>query len=67
MADFLVELKKLAAMCEFGAFLEEAQRDRLISGLHADIIHCRLLAMADAEITKHRACSITSVMEAMAD
>ncbi|CAN7949766.1 unnamed protein product, partial [Ixodes hexagonus] len=65
VADFVVELKKLAETCEFGAFLEEALRDRPIAGLHADTIRCRLLAMPDAEITWDRVCSIATAMEAV--
>ena len=34
IADFIVRLKKLSSTCEFGTFLEEALRDRLVSGLH---------------------------------
>ncbi|XP_040069657.1 uncharacterized protein LOC120842585 [Ixodes scapularis] len=66
VTDFAVELKKLAATCEFGAFLEEALRDRLIAGLHADTIRCRLLAMPDTELTWDRACSIATAMETAA-
>lgn len=33
VSDFIVGLKKLAATCAFGAFLEKALRDRLIAGL----------------------------------
>lgn len=34
VADFVVRLKKLSSTCSFGTFLEEALRDRLVSGLH---------------------------------
>ena len=34
MSEFVVRLKKLASTCSFGAFLSEALRDRLVSGLH---------------------------------
>ena len=33
--DFVVRLKKLASTCRFGAFLEDALRDRLVFGLHS--------------------------------
>ena len=33
IAQFVVELKRLALKCEFGVFLEEALRDRLVCGL----------------------------------
>ncbi|KAH9364635.1 hypothetical protein HPB48_019308 [Haemaphysalis longicornis] len=42
VADFIEALKKLAAKCGFGAFLQEALRDRLIAGLRDDTIRCRL-------------------------
>ena len=32
VAQFVVELKRLALRCEFGTFLEEALRDRLVCG-----------------------------------
>lgn len=35
VSDFVVRLKKLASTCSFGAFLEEALRDRLVSGLQS--------------------------------
>ncbi|XP_077538631.1 uncharacterized protein LOC144151455 [Haemaphysalis longicornis] len=63
VTKFVVELKKLAATCEFGASLEDALRDRLIAGIQADAIRCRLLAMTDAELTWDRACSIATAME----
>ncbi|KAL1472150.1 hypothetical protein MTO96_039506 [Rhipicephalus appendiculatus] len=34
VAEYVVQLKKLASLCDFGAFLEQALRDRLIAGLH---------------------------------
>ena len=34
VADFVVRLKDLASGCAFGQFLQEALRDRLVSGLH---------------------------------
>ena len=33
VAQFVVELKRLALKCEFGTFLEEALRDRLVCKL----------------------------------
>lgn len=33
VTDFAVELKRLAASCDFGAFLDEALRDRFVAGL----------------------------------
>ena len=34
VSEFVVRLKKLASTCSFGAFLSQALRDRLVSGLH---------------------------------
>lgn len=34
VADYVVRLKRLASTCNFGGFLDEALRDRLVSGLH---------------------------------
>nr|XP_037276664.1 uncharacterized protein LOC119169744 [Rhipicephalus microplus] len=64
VADFRVELKKLAATCEFGAFSTEALRDRLVAGICTEGVRCRLLAMPDEEVTWERACSVAMAMEA---
>lgn len=63
IGDFIVGLKQLAATCEYGTFLEQALRDRLIAGLCSDSIRCRLLATPDAELTWDRTCSIAAAME----
>ena len=36
IADYVAELRRLAASCEFGAFLDEALRDRFVCGLRSD-------------------------------
>lgn len=64
VADFIVELKKLAATCEFSTFLTEALRDQLVAGLRTEGVRCRLLAMPDDEVTWERACSVAIAMEA---
>ncbi|XP_037576862.2 uncharacterized protein LOC119459102 [Dermacentor silvarum] len=64
IAQFLVELKRLAATCSFGNFLQEALRDRLIAGLRSDTIRCRLLALPDDEVTWERVCKVATAMEA---
>ena len=33
MADYIAELRRLATTCEFGAFLDDALRDKLVCGL----------------------------------
>ena len=49
VCDFIVRLQKLARTCGFGEFLQEALRDRLVSGLHPKMkkTQCHLLAMRD--------------------
>ncbi|XP_070384740.1 uncharacterized protein [Dermacentor albipictus] len=63
LKQFIVELKRLAATCSFGSFLEEALRDRLIAGLRTDSIRCRLLALSDDEVTWERVCKIATALE----
>ncbi|KAH7972947.1 hypothetical protein HPB52_019370 [Rhipicephalus sanguineus] len=61
--EFLVELKKLAATYEFGSFLEESLRGRLISGLRSEDIRCRLLSLPNKEATWKRVLNIATAME----
>nr|CAD7605883.1 unnamed protein product [Timema genevievae] len=42
VAQYIVEIKILAASCDFGAFLKDALLDRLISGLRDRTIQCQL-------------------------
>ncbi|XP_077506092.1 uncharacterized protein LOC144115536 [Amblyomma americanum] len=63
LQQFIVELKRLAATCSFGSFLEEALRDRLIAGIGTDSIRCRLLALSDDEVTWERVCKIATALE----
>lgn len=62
VGDFLAELKKLSEPCEFGAFLNEALRDRFVCGLRATAIQKKLLAERD--LTLQRAYEIAAGMEA---
>lgn len=43
IADFVVAIKHLAASCEFGSFLKDALRDKLVAGLANDNIREKLL------------------------
>ena len=52
VAQFVVELKRLALKCEFGTFLEEALRDRLLCGLKSVQIQKKLLAERDLTFKK---------------
>ena len=52
VAQFVVELKRLALKCELGTFLEEALRDRLVCGLKSVQIQKKLLAERDLTFKK---------------
>ena len=52
IAQFVVELKRLALKCEFGVFLEEALRDRLVCGLKNVQIQKKLLTERDLTFKK---------------
>ena len=62
ISDYIAELRKLALHCEFGDYLDQALRDRLVCGLLSDSIQKRLLAEADLTLT--RALSLSQGMEA---
>ena len=52
VALLVVELKRLALKCEFGVFLEEALRDRLVCGLKNIQIQKKLLAERELTFKK---------------
>ena len=58
-------LKELSTHCDFGSdfgdFLNDALRDRLVCGLYKESIQKRLLA--EAELTFKKACEISQAME----
>ena len=59
MSEFVVRLKKLASTSSFGAFLSEALRERLVSGLHLKMCRTQrhLLSMTDlTQATAHDKC-----------
>lgn len=43
IADYVAELRRLASLCDFGAFLDQALRDRLVFGMSSETIQKRLL------------------------
>ena len=47
IVDYLVELRRLTTYCEFGDYLEQALRDRLVCGIQRESIQKRLLAEVD--------------------
>ncbi|XP_064486482.1 uncharacterized protein LOC135398878 [Ornithodoros turicata] len=60
--QFIVELERLAADCEYGTFLDEALRDQLIVGLKGEGIRNKLLRAEG--LTWKKACSIATSVEA---
>ena len=60
ISEYLAELRRLANTCEFGTFLNEALRDRLVCGLKAESIQKRLLTEADLTLDKAVKISVAS-------
>ena len=52
IAEYIAELRRLAAHCEFGEYLNDALRDRLVCGLLHSGIQRRLLSEADLSLAK---------------
>lgn len=52
ITDFNAVLRKLATHCNFGVYLEEALRDRLVCGLQQETIQRRLLS--ETECTRRQ-------------
>lgn len=44
VASFVVRLRNLSRICEFGAFLENARRDRFVCGLYSSSLQKKLLS-----------------------
>lgn len=61
MNEYVCELKKLSADCEFGDFLKEALRDRLVCGLKSEAIQKKLLS--EAKLDFDGAVRIATAME----
>ena len=47
IAEYVAELRRLASPCEFGAFLDQALRDRLVFGMRSESTQKRLLTEKD--------------------
>ena len=62
IAEYVAELRRLATDCEFGDYLGEALRDRLVCGMRSCSVQKRLLSEAD--LTFKRALEIAQAMEA---
>ena len=62
VTEFMAHLRRLATHCQFGAFLEEALRDRLVCGLRNHCIQRRLLS--ESNLSLQKAVEISTGMEA---
>ena len=62
VSTYLGELKKLTLYCESGASLNDALKDRLVYGLHNELIQKRLLS--EPELTLAKLTEIALAMEA---
>ena len=62
IAEYLAQLRRLALHCEFGDYLDQALRDRLVCGMQSESIQRRLLTEADLTLT--RAVTLAQGMEA---
>ena len=62
IAEYVAELRRLSTHCEFGTYLEQALRDRLVCGLRNEAIQRRLLTKS--ELTFGEALQIAQGMEA---
>eukprot|EP00731_Ephydatia_muelleri_P033663 Em0034g45a len=62
IVEYVAELRRLATNCKFGAYLDEAMRDRLVCGLRDDDTQKRLLSEED--LTFARAAEIAQSREA---
>ena len=64
VADYLVELRRLAATCDFKTFLDEALWDKCVCGLNNEGVQWRLLV--EAGLTLDKAFEMAQGMEAAA-
>eukprot|EP00731_Ephydatia_muelleri_P034546 Em0065g7a len=58
----MAQLRRLATHCQFGGFLEEALRDRLVCGLRNHSIQRRLLS--ESNLSLQKAVEVSTAMEA---
>ena len=62
ISEYIAELRRLSTHCQFGTYLEEALRDRLVCGLRNEAIQRKLLTEAD--LTLATAQKLSQGMEA---
>ena len=63
IADYVAELRRLATTCNFGNFMDDALRDRLVCGLASENFRRRLLADADGTTTFAKAVELAQSFE----
>ena len=61
VTEYIAELRRLTSTCEFGTFLEEALRDRLVCGLRSDSTRKKLLT--EPKLTLAKAVEFAQCME----
>ena len=61
ISEYVAELRRLAATCEFGEFLDDALRDRFVCGLWSEATRRRLLP--EAKLTFARAVELAQCLE----
>lgn len=59
--DFIVALKQLARKCDFGQFLQDALRDRIVAGIRRE--ETQLALFAEEDLTFEKACKIAQDRE----
>ena len=52
VTEFVAELRRIAARCAFGNYLDQALRDRVVCGLKSEAIQKRLLTEGDVTLAK---------------
>ena len=65
VAEYVAGLRLLTRHCEFGAYLDDALRDRFVCGLRSETIQKKLLTETD--LTFQRAVEIARTMETAAE
>jgi len=63
VADYVAELRRLSAHCEFRTFLDDALRDRFVCGLRSEAVHKLLVEIS---LTFTHAVEIAQNMESAA-
>ncbi len=58
---YIVILRKLASTCDFGVFLNDALRDRIVCGIRNDV--CRRRLLCEDRLTLKRAVDMAQAME----